>query len=68
MPVDHGRLFHENRFFLYQGTQSLGKGMGTLVFLIDDADRCFYSKINSCLLAFFYGFICDSTPFENSSG
>ena len=53
MPVDHGRLFHKNRFFFYLGSQSLGKGTGTMVFWIDDADRCFDAKINSCLLGFF---------------
>ena len=71
MPVDHGRLFHENRFFFYLGSQSLGKRTGTMVFRIDDADQCFDAKINSCLLSFFCGFLRDSTPFvtfENSPG
>ena len=47
MPVDHGRLFHENRFFFYLGSQSLCKGTGTMVFRVDDTDRCFDTKINS---------------------
>ena len=54
MPVDHGRLFHVNRFFFYLGSQSLGKGTGTMVFRIDDVDWCFAAKINSCLLGFFF--------------
>ena len=53
MPVDHGRLFHVNRFFFYLGTQSFGKRTGTMVFRIDDTDRCFDAKIDSCQLGLF---------------
>ena len=62
MPVDHGRLFHENRFLFYLGSQPSGKGTGTLVFRIDDADRCMNTKINSCLLGFFCGFYAIPRP------